>query len=160
MSEELLTALLHWSSLFTRRSLDDFMAFTRESGLSMTQMHVLLRLYYHGDCDVTRLDQAMQVSKAAASQMVERLVQQGWVQRSAVPGDRRSRLVSLTDKGRKIVESSIQSRQSWVTDVAAVLNPQDIEPILHALNTLILASRQVEENVKSINKPTTAHFAG
>jgi DNA-binding MarR family transcriptional regulator len=112
-------------------------------------MHVLLHLYYHGDCDVTRLDQAMQVSKAAASQMVERLVQQGWVQRSAVPGDRRSRLVSLSDKGRKIVETSIQSRQSWVSDMAAVLSPEDNELILHALNTLIHASRQLDLNIQT-----------
>ena len=116
---ELKQTLLDWSAAFMRRSMADFMRFTRQEGLSMVQMNVLMRIYYHGDCDITTLLDTLQVSKAAAGQLVERMELQGLVERRANPRDRRARSLSLTARGRALVEESIAARQEWMADLIA-----------------------------------------
>ena len=68
----------------------------------------------------------MQVSPAGASQMVERLVQQGLVRRVESPGDRRVRQVYLTEEGRRMVETSSAARQKWVEELTASLTDEQM----------------------------------
>jgi DNA-binding MarR family transcriptional regulator len=130
------TQMMNWLMTFARRSLGEFHQFTREAGLTMPQMNVLLRLYYHGASDVSGLIDTMLGSKAAASQMVERLVQQELVERHEAPGDRRAKRVQLTEKGRQIIESSIASRQAWLKRLGAGLDETQKVEISRAIRLL------------------------
>lgn len=78
----------------------------------------------------------MQVSPAGASQMVERLVQQGLVRRTESPSDRRVRQVHLTEKGGQMVETSIAARQKWVEELTAALTDEQMALIGSALRIL------------------------
>jgi DNA-binding MarR family transcriptional regulator len=102
----------------------DFMRFARRWGLSMAQLNVLMRLYYHGGCEISGLLPLLEVSKAAAGQLVERMEQQGLVERAPAPHDRRARLVTLSAHGRELVEASIAARQAWLGRLVQSL-PQD-----------------------------------
>jgi DNA-binding MarR family transcriptional regulator len=144
MTDEFYDEMLNWFAVFARRSLGDFHRFTRDLGLTMPQMNVLMRLYYQGACEVNGLMGTMLVSKAAVSQMVERLVQQGLVQRSEVPGDRRARLVCLTEKGRQIVSESITARQQWLDQIGETLTPEEKTVVAHALHILSEAAVRSE----------------
>ncbi len=137
--------LLEWSAVFMRRSMHDFMYYTRSSGLSLALMNVLMRLHYHGPCEVTELVGTMQVSRAAASQMVERMVQQDLVLRVESPDDRRVRLVHLTHKGRQVVEESIAARQKWMEALMDTLSPEQQTTIASALQTLTAAARSLDK---------------
>ena len=106
--------LLDWTAVYMRRSMHDFLRFVRRSGLSTTQMNVLMHIYYHGDCEIRGLLALLEVSKAAAGQLVERMELQGLVERTPAPHDRRARMVSLTPRGRELVEASIAARQAWL----------------------------------------------
>ena len=57
-----------------RRSMHEFLAFTRQSGISMTQLSALMRLYHGGGCGVSDLGLHLGVTNAAASQMIDKLV--------------------------------------------------------------------------------------
>ena len=83
-------------------------------------MSVLVHLYYRGPREVMGFADLMQVSPAGASQMVERLVQQGLVHRVESRGDRRVRQVHLTEAGRQMVETSIAARQKWVEELSCL----------------------------------------
>ena len=133
---DLTIILLDWSSIFIRLSLHDFKHYTRTLGLSLAHMHVLMHLHYKGACEVTNFCEMMQISPAGASQMIERMVQQGMVQRAETPGDRRVRLVSLTEQGRKIVLESIAARQAWIDQLVASLSAEECARISAALSTL------------------------
>jgi hypothetical protein len=67
--------LRQWTEVFMGRSMRDFSAFMRNSGLSMPQVSLLYRLYYRGQCGVTDIADHLAVTSPAASQMVERLGQ-------------------------------------------------------------------------------------
>src|SRR5512133_1966147 len=135
-STHLTATLLDWSTTFIRLSLHDFNRYTRNAGLSLAQMTVLMHLYYQGPSEVTTFCEMMQITAAGASQMIERMVQQGAVQRNEDPSDRRVRLVSLTEQGRHLVEESITARQAWVEQLVESLPEEDRGRIQAALQTL------------------------
>lgn len=144
MADDFYTGMLTWFATFAKRSLEDFHTFTHDAGLTMPQMNVLMRLYYHGPCDQSGLLDTMLSTKAAVSQMVERMVQQGLVARGEVPGDRRARQVSLTDKGRATVEASIAAREGWLKEIDRGLTAEQKAEIAHALHTLATAVTRAE----------------
>ncbi len=74
-------AILDWTAIFMRLSMNDFLRFARGSGLSWAQMAVMILLHYRGPREAMACGELLQLSPAGASQMIERLVQQGLVQR-------------------------------------------------------------------------------
>jgi MarR family transcriptional regulator, organic hydroperoxide resistance regulator len=162
MADDFYAEMLNWFATFAKRSLEDFHTFTHEEGLTMPQMNVLMRLYYHGPCDMSGLLDTMLSTKAAVSQMVERMVQQGLVERGVMPGDRRARQVSLTAKGRAVMEASITAREGWLKEIGALLTPAQKTEIAHALHTLAAASTRAEGKdmpVEGAGVPAAHHQA-
>lgn len=71
---------------------------------TFAQLRVLLALQLHEPCHLKSLAQAIGISRPAASEMVERLVEMNLVTRVQDPDDRRQILISLTDESRRRVE--------------------------------------------------------
>jgi DNA-binding MarR family transcriptional regulator len=143
-SPDLTTTLLDLASTLIRLSLHDFSRFARSNGLSLAQMNVLLHLYYRGPIEVMSLCEMMQLSPAGASQMIERMVQQGVVQRAETPGDRRVRQVSLTEQGRRLVLDSLAERKAWVEKLVADFSPEETLRIAETLSALNERTRELE----------------
>jgi DNA-binding MarR family transcriptional regulator len=143
---ELTQTLLDWSAAFMRRSMHDFLHFARREGLSMVQMNVLTRIYYHGACEITALLEILEVSKAAAGQLVERMEQQGLVERQPDPQDRRARRVSLTPKGSALVEASIAARQAWMADLMENIPAEERPAVARALRILTASAERLESH--------------
>jgi DNA-binding MarR family transcriptional regulator len=129
--------LQRWMEVFVRRSIHDFVGYAKESGLSLSQLGALFYVRRRGSSGVTNLGDNLGVSSSAASQMLERLVQQGLILRSEDPSDRRVKQIILTDKGLQILQESILARQGWLSDLAENLSDSEKEAISAALNTLI-----------------------
>lgn len=145
MSEEdLAQIIMDWAVDFMRQSMHDFTRHARSAGFSLAQMNVLFHLYYRGDSEVTLFADLMQITPAAASQMVERMVQQGLARRTKTADDQRVRLVSLTEKGRGVVEESIAARQLWMQKLLSALSHQEKVAVIHALSILTEKAGQLE----------------
>lgn len=136
MENELSKIIQEWSRVFMCRSGHDFKHFMIETGLSFSQINILMRLFHGRECDVSCLGEDMGFSSAAASQAVDRLVQMGLIERSEDPADRRSKQLALTDKGRALVENGIKSRSQWFADAAGQLNEDQQKTIISALTIL------------------------
>lgn len=136
--------LRQWTEVFMGRSMRDFSAFMRNSGLSMPQVSALYRLYYQGQCGVTDIAGHLDVSSAAASQMIERLVQQGLLERSEDPNDRRAKQIALSPAGRALMEESIEARVRWMAELTTVLSPEDQTTIIAALGALTSAAIRLD----------------
>lgn len=142
------SVMTEWTHLLMRRSMGDFHDFMRSWGLSMPQVSTLFRLHYRGGCGVSDIAQHLYVSNAAASQMVDRLEQQGLVDRVPHPADRRVRMVQLTDRGHSLVDEGIEVRLRWISDLTRMLTPEQQETIVVALSALTDAARQMETNTE------------
>ena len=145
MSEtDLISVLSEWSASLIRFSLHDFNRFARKAGLSLAQMNILMHIHYQGPNEVLNFCEMMQISPAGASQMIERMVQQGVVQRLEAAGDRRVRLVSLTDAGREVVLECIAARQVWLEQIAAGIPASEQQLLAEALARLNQQASRLE----------------
>jgi DNA-binding MarR family transcriptional regulator len=147
---DLTKIMLDWSTIVLRYSFHDFTRFTHTTGQSWTQMNVLTHLYYRGPSEVMQLTDLMRVSPAGASQMVERLVQQGLVERVESKADRRVRLVHLTVQGQKVVEYSINSRQAWMEQLVSKLSDEEKKKVTQALMILNEKAALLEDPLKNM----------
>jgi DNA-binding MarR family transcriptional regulator len=91
--------------------IQDFMQFMRQSGLSSPQINVLLHIYHseNGECPLSEIVDRFDSSKPAVSQLVERIVKQGLVERTEDPQDRRNKKLRLTDKSLKLIQNGVTS---------------------------------------------------
>ncbi len=123
MTNRLDEAIMEWTATFARLWMHDINHFSRETGLTFGQMNLILHIHYHGACEVSGVSDLLQVSPAGASQMVERMVQQGLVRRCEIPEDRRVRRVELTEQGKRMAAGCVESHLKWVRDLADSLDP-------------------------------------
>ncbi len=84
-----------------------------------------MHIHYQGACEITRFSEMLQISRAASSQMIERLVQQGVVHRFQSSQDRRVRLVDLTESGKKVVLESMSARVEWINEIVSKISNED-----------------------------------
>jgi len=136
--------LRRWTEVLAQRNIREFKQFMDEEGLSPSQAHTLLRLYYGDTCAVSQVAAHLGITEAAASQMAERLVQRGLMERTEHPDDRRVKQLALTAAGRAMVEKTIARRQHWLERLTNELAPQEQAVIATALTTLIEAAQRLE----------------
>jgi DNA-binding MarR family transcriptional regulator len=134
-----------WAEVFMHRSMRDFRRFMDETGLSFSQINILMRLLHEGSAGISEIGERLGVTNAAASQAVERLVQMGLVERTEDPQDRRAKQLALTPQGRAMIEKGIEARSQWVEQLTDALTPEQQDMIISALTLLTAAARTTKE---------------
>ena len=132
-----------WMYETMRHSMHGFMHRAKRSAISMSQIAAMITLNKSAVCGVTDLGDELGVSSAAASQLLERMVQQGSVERSEDPLDRRSKRIVLTDEGRKILEETVNAKQQWIHSLAAALDEAELTRVTEALAILVGKSKML-----------------
>ena len=143
-----------WSEVFMRRSMHDFIQFSKDSGLSMGQTSALFHLHHGSSCGVSDIGELLGVTNAGASQMVDRLVRMDLIERSEDPDDRRAKQLQLTAKGRLIVKESIEARRRWMEQLTNALTQEEQTLIINALTMLVTAAQGLEPSVKKFDPIT------
>lgn len=152
ISEEFSQVLHDWSETFMRRSMHEFIQFSKDSGLSMPQIRTLFHLRHDSSCGVSEIGDLLGVTNPAASQMIDRLVLNGYIERTEDPTDRRAKRLNLTDKGRGIVNESIEIRTRWLEKLTDALTLEEQKSIISALVILTKAAKDLD--------PIENHFFG
>ena len=122
------------------RIIQDFMRFLRQTGLSTSQINALMHIYHSGECQVSDIGALTDSSNAAASQLVERLVQQGLVERREDPQDRRSKKLRLTEQGLDLIRQGVTTNH-FLLDLMSSL-PDDQHAAIHAAFTYLAQAAQ------------------
>jgi DNA-binding MarR family transcriptional regulator len=134
-----------WSEVFMQRSMRDFKRFMDETGLSFSQISILMRMVHRGSTSVSEVGEQLGVTNAAASQAVDRLVQMGLIERTEDPEDRRAKRLALTQKGRTLIEAGIEARSNWIEGLTDDLTPEQQNRIISALTKITEAARKTTE---------------
>jgi DNA-binding MarR family transcriptional regulator len=146
-SDPFVATLEEWINVSMHRSMRNFICYARKSGLSMSHIGALFHIHSEGKCGVTALGNHLDVTSAAASQMLERLVQQELILRTEDPNDRRGKQIVLTDKGSRVLEDGIRARQKWLDDLTETLSDGEKEAVMAALEILIDKTRSLEYTI-------------
>jgi DNA-binding MarR family transcriptional regulator len=83
---------------------------------------------------MSALSEALMVSNGNVTGIVERLVEQGLVERAPVAGDRRATLVRLTGRGRETFAEMAARHRDWVSEALGGLNVQDAAALIGLLD--------------------------
>jgi DNA-binding MarR family transcriptional regulator len=150
-SSELTKTIRQWMEVITTRSMQERSRYVKATGLSMPQFGILMHLYYRTNCGISHLGEHMDISAPAASQLVDRLVQHGLVERTEDPHDRRAKVLALTPKGRELIEAGFVERTRWVDDLVASLSPETYDLVASTLAMLTETVNKLEnkENEKT-----------
>ena len=130
--------------VFMHRSMRSWSHFTKATGLSMPQFSVLMQLHYKGACGMSEISERFDVTAAAASQLVDKLVQAGYIERTEDPSDRRAKLLKLSAKGAALVDDGIQERYRWMDEVVNTLSVEEMVKVSEALSLLTEKARILE----------------
>jgi DNA-binding MarR family transcriptional regulator len=133
-----------WMDVFMHRSMRGWGLFAKSTGLSMPQFSILMQLHYRGACGMSEISERFEVTPAAASQLVDKLVQSGFIAREEDPSDRRAKTLNLTDKGRALIRQGIEERYRWVDQLAEKLTDGERVQIGEALNIMTRAAEAME----------------
>jgi DNA-binding MarR family transcriptional regulator len=137
-------AIRSWMDVFMHRSMRGWGLFAKSTGLSMPQFSVLMQLHHKGVCGVSDISERFDVTNAAASQLVDKLVQSGFIKREEDPQDRRAKLLNLTEKGKELIQQGIEERYRWVDQLAERLTVEERVQVSEALNIMTRAARELE----------------
>lgn len=137
-------ALRKWVDIITHRSMRDQAHYVKSLGFSMPQFFMLIQVYYKKQCGISDLSDHMEITAPAASQMVEKLFQSGLLDRTEDPNDRRAKQVTLSTKGRELIESSINERFRWVDELVPGLSTDERKTVADALAILDQAMQKMD----------------
>ncbi|MDD5736367.1 MAG: MarR family transcriptional regulator, partial [Methanothrix soehngenii] len=94
---------------------------------------------------MTELAEAMEVSKPSASNMVSKMAEKGLVETRASSKDGRICLLSLTDKGKKVIEIENSADITFFKKVREILDDNELE-ILERILEKIAARLDEDKN--------------
>jgi DNA-binding MarR family transcriptional regulator len=116
-------------------------------GISQSVATALGRLGAEGPLRVTELARAEGVSQPAMTQLVARMESEGLVIRTTREGDRRSVFVSVTDRGREVLDERRARRVAFLDDLLQGLAAEDRAAIANALPALerLVGQRVVDQ---------------
>ena len=137
-------SLRGWMDTFVHRSMRDSARFVKASGFSMPQFFLLMHLRHHANCGISDLSEHLETTNAATSQLVDKLVQAGLLERTEDPHDRRAKQVSLTPAGEAFIERAIAERSRWVDDLTSVLNAEERQKVAETLEIMTEALQRFE----------------
>jgi DNA-binding MarR family transcriptional regulator len=143
-SHQLIQTIRQFMDFAMHHSMRERAHFAKATGLSMPQFGILMQLHYRGNCGVSDIGERFDITNAAASQLVEKLVQSGLIQREEDPTDRRAKLLNLTDKGRQWIQQGIEERYRWVDQLAAKLTAEERAKVDEALQIMTQAAKELE----------------
>lgn len=149
-----LAGLLHVTSRALSRSIEER---TRDRALSSSQWRLLVVLLKQGPMRQVRLAEALGVEPISVSRLVDRMVQSGWVERTADPDDRRAHIVHPTPRATTSLASLGNVAEATADLALADFSPQeraDLFAMLRRLNAnLCRAAESSADPMPPTGKP-------
>jgi DNA-binding MarR family transcriptional regulator len=144
LSESLLITLMSWIEVFMRRSMRTFFLYAKQNGFSITQIATLFLIRRKGTTSVSNISGELEITIPAASQLLDRLVQQGLVVRSEDPNDRRLKQITLSKQGESVLKEGLHARQIWLEDLIQLMSPAEQEQVIAALSIMLAKADQLQ----------------
>ena len=137
-------SLRAWMEISTHRSMHEWSRFAKSTGLSMPQFSILMQLHHKGMCGVSEISERFGITNPAASQLVEKLVHAGYLDRTEDPSDRRAKQLHLSKKGEKFVKDGIEKHYGWTDEMLNGFNATQKMKIDEVLIMLTEAAQKME----------------
>jgi len=108
----------------------------KKAGVTVSQFAVLELLYHKGDMRVCEITEKVLSTSGNMTVVIENLVKDDLVKRNIDPNDRRVNLISLTEKGRKIITENFLDHMANINEIFNVLSIEEKENLRILLKKL------------------------
>lgn len=127
----------------------------RDLGLTRAQWLLLTRLHRRPGASQSDLADMMEIEKASAGRLIDRLEVKGWVIRRADKGDRRVNRVYLTPEAERVHKRIWRVAEATVDDALTGLGPREVVQLARLLG-------RVKQRVAGLAEaaPTPSRTAG
>jgi len=105
----------------------------RELGITRAQWLALTRLHRHPGVSQSELADLMEVERASAGRMIDRMEANGWVVRRALNGDRRVKRVYLTEEAERVHRRIWRVAEQTVEDALSDLSTAEAVQLMGLL---------------------------
>ena len=136
-------SLHSWADTFMHFAMHGILSKARQRNLSLSQLVVLFRLHHDESCAMADLSGMLGVSGPAASQLTDRMVSFGLLDRSEDEHDRRAKRLRITPEGDRFVHEIFESRQRWLGRLSEMLTPEERAAATDVLTVLADRMNQI-----------------
>lgn len=140
--DELVTALLTASRVLiavSARSLGEV-----EDAITLSQFRTLVVLDTHGEINLNRLAELLDVNPSSALRMIDRLLTAELVTRHSNPTNRREVLLGLTPTGRRTVRRVTARRRAEIVRIVRRMPTTQHQRLIAALRAFTTAAAEPE----------------
>jgi DNA-binding MarR family transcriptional regulator len=124
--------------------------------LSAAQYRALVVLASRGPRRMVDLAQLLGVEPSSLGRMCERLVRKGFVRRRRSRSDRRIVIVSLSPRGRRVLDDATAARRTVIREALAVLSAEQQLAATVALRALSRAAGEIPDDEWPPERPSEA----
>jgi DNA-binding MarR family transcriptional regulator len=125
--------------------IDQYQKQITELELTLPQAQ-LLRVLRRGPMQTGQLAAEMRISAPAITQLTDRLIRKGLIERSATADDRRCVIVALSEEGRLLVDQFRQRRREIFNEALADLSETERKQALEVLEKVVKALENYESS--------------
>ena len=117
--------------------------------LSLVHLHVLTVLQVHGPMPMSKLADALDVSVASLTGIIDRMEARGLVERRREPDDRRVIVVHRTDAGDAVFGEMAAERRKHLEMLFERMTDEELESFLVGLRALRRVRSEMDESAGS-----------
>lgn len=97
----------------------------KQSGLTICQFGVLEALYNKGDLKICEIIEKILTTSGNITVVIKNLEKDGLIKRNIDPNDKRSCVISITDKGKEIIEEILPNHIKNIKNIFDVLTDEE-----------------------------------
>lgn len=127
-----------------RRLVAGFQPLIGKMDITPAQVQLLFVIKHHENCGITEIAAHLGISKSAATQLVDALVERGYLHRQADESDHRALKISISQKSRLKIQLVKRRIMKKVGKIFEVLDDDDLE-------TFVKISRKIISDTKHNN---------
>ena len=119
--------------------------------LTLAQFKVLMGFELQGRYTMTDLRRENAVTVSTMTSMVDRMTQNNMLKREQDRNDRRIVLVSLTSKGKKVLNRLLYARRKVLESFLYTLNENEVKRFSRAMNDAAHFLNRARENIRTVS---------
>ena len=112
--------------------------------VTVTQLRTLVVLDGHGEMNLNRLAELLDVTPSTAMRMIDRLLTANLVTRQDNPTNRREVVLGLTDEGRQVVRDVTGARRAEIARIVKAMPAAQRTDLIEALRAFADAAGEPE----------------
>ena len=97
----------------------------KEGGLTTAQFGVLEALYSKGDLRICEIIEKILTTSGNITVVIKNLEKDGLVKKTVDPEDKRSAIISITDKGKDVIEKILPNHIKNIKDIFSILTDEE-----------------------------------